>query len=65
MGPSILVLATGACCSQGVFLAMGVWAFPTGNVKGRQEIKDYFGQFKRNSTFSFVLRNTNLKDQTY
>ena len=29
---------------QGVFLAMGVWAFPTGNLKGRQEILDYFGQ---------------------
>ena len=28
---------------QGVVLAMGVWAFPTGNVKGRQEIMDYFG----------------------
>ena len=29
---------------QGVFLAVGVWAFPTGNLKGRQEILDYFGQ---------------------
>ena len=28
---------------QGVFLAVGVWAFPTGNMKGWQEIMDSFG----------------------
>ena len=29
--------------NQDVFIAMGVRAFPTGNVKGRQEIMNYFG----------------------
>ena len=28
---------------QGVFLAVGVWAFPTGNMNGRQEIMIFFG----------------------
>ena len=28
--------------TQGVFLVVGVWAFPTGNVKDRQELLAYY-----------------------
>ena len=39
-----LILDQNYTFTQGVFLATGVWAFPTGNLRGRQEILDYFGQ---------------------